>query len=659
MKRTVSFFLVLLLAACGTDPEPTSGIELKALDRSVDPCDDFYQFACGGWSRAHPLNEDASYDMRFFDPFYDAVPRIHELIQESVDGTRDDDPHAALIGDYHASCLAAPSDVSSRDRLRALLARLEGLSTLEDLAREAAAQLDVGSGTFFRLGVGQDLDDATRHIAVLDQGGFELPDRGYYLDAEQEPVRSAYREHIRRVSELIGAPIDADAAIRVETALALASLPAADRRDPRELHHPLSADAVVSMAPAFPWRTFWDAAGFTDLQRIDVVVPAYVTALGALFEQTPIQDLEAYMRWQLLQDRSSGLDQAFIDEDFRFWSTLSGQTAQHPRGWTCFNTTLSTFGHELAQPYLARYADDDAQGDAEALFERLRDTLARRIRAARWLDEPTREQALAKLEQVVAKIGYPEDGMSYDGLVLDRSSFFESEIRLRRFARRRNVAQLGAPVDRDQWYISPLTSNAIYTPTLNDVTLPAILLAPPFLPTEGSDASRLGALGSVLGHELTHGFDDRGRQFDGTGALHDWWTPRVEREFTARAQCLEEQFSAYEPLPGEHVDGKLTLGENIADLGGVRVAYDALLDGSSDETGGDGFDARQVFFISFAQVFCENVRPELAARWLRTDPHSPGRFRINGSLANHEGFASAFGCSGESPMVRAEACSVW
>lgn len=658
MKRIASF-AALLLAACGTDPEPTSGLDLTALDRAADPCVDFYQFACGGWIRDHTLGETASYDGRFFEPFYDALPRIETIIQDSVDGARDDGPYGALIGDYYASCMAAPNDLSSRDRLRALLASIDGLSTLEDVARQAAAQREIGSGTFFSFGVGADLGDATRHIAVIDEGGYELPDRGYYLDADQGPVRTAYREHIQRMSELLGTPIDADAAIRVETALALASLAPEDRRDPRDLYHPITTDAVASLAPAFPWRTFWDAAGFTGLNSIDVVSPPYITALGKLFEQTPVQDLEAYMRWQLLQDKSSTLDQAFIDEDFRFWSTLSGQESPPRRSWTCFNATLNSFGHALARPYSARYAEEGARDAAGAMFERLQGAFARRLRSARWLDEPTREQALAKLDHVVAKIGYPEDGLSYDGLILDRSSFFESGNRLRQFFRRRNTAQLGVPVDRDEWYISPLTNNAIYSPTLNDVTLPAILLAPPFLSTDGSDAGRFGALGTVLGHELTHGFDDRGRQFDGMGTLRDWWTPVVKNEFISRAQCLEKQFSSYEPLPGERVNGELTLGENIADLGGLRIAYDALFDGTSDETGGDSFDARQVFFLSFAQVFCENVRPELAAQWLRTDPHAPGRFRINGSLSNNEDFASAFGCTAESPMVRSETCSVW
>jgi putative endopeptidase len=654
--------LALLAMGCGQgENQGPSGIDLTAMDRRVDPCADFYRYACGGWVASHPLDEKASYVGRFLDPYYDALPRLRQIIEDDAAGSREaDDPHAALIGNYYATCLGAPTDTSSRDGLRALLAQIDTVTTLDDLARQVAAQRDVGSGTFFSFYVGVDPGKATRYVAAIDQGGVELADRSYYLDPEQKDVLVLYQAHIEAMSALIGGtPIDAAAAIRVETALSAAALPPDQRRDPESLYHPMKAAEALALAPSFPWKTFLDQAGFGALDTLNVVVPDYLTALEALFKTTPIDDLKSYVRWQLLQDRSGALDQAFLDEDFEFWSNFTGQTTPSSRWFTCFNATLNTFGHAVARPYVARFFDEEAGKTTSAMFERSRAAFARRLEAAAWLDASTRDEALTKLDAIVPKIGYPDKGPDYPGLVIGSSSFFDNEVNLRRFGQAISLARLGQPVDRTVWNLSPVTVNASYSGLMNDVTLPAALLADPFLVASRTDAANFGALGAVLGHEMTHGFDDRGRHFDGDGSLRNWWTPAVEARFAERSQCIIDQFDAYEPLPGEYVNGQLTIGENIADLGGLHIAYAALLDDSEPETGGDGFSASQVFFLSYAQTWCENMRPDLRTSRLLTDPHSPGQFRVNGPLSNLPEFSEAFSCPASAAMVRPEACELW
>ena len=652
--------LALLAVGCGAE-DGLSGLDLEAMDQSADPCVDFYQFACGGWLASHPINADGAYASKFSDPYYAARPLLTKIVTDDAAGARsDDDPHAALIGDYYTSCVDGQYDSTSRDLLLPLLAKIEGVTTLDDLARQAAAQRDVGSATFFFFHVSPDPGDATRYTTTISQGGTELADRAYYLDADYADVREDYKEHITLMSALLGGtPIDAEAVLRVETAIAEAELPEEDLREPESQYHPMKTGEVTSLAPSFPWQTFWSEAGFAGLQSVNVAQPDYLVALESLFKSAPLEDLKSYMRWQLLQDRSSGLDQPFITEDFRFWSTFTGQAVEQSRDFTCYNRTLSAFAEAITLPYVARSGGEAATKATRAMFERERSALAKRLEKAIWLDPATRSEALAKLDAVVAKVGHPDKGPDLTGLVIDRASFMGNEIRIRQRNTARSRAQLGQKVDRAQWFLSPLSVNAIYEPSANDVTLPAALLATPFFQASRANAANFGALGAVVGHEVSHGFDDQGRHYDGNGTLRDWWTPGVEASFDERTQCLVNQFDAFEPLPGEHVNGDLTLGENIADLGGLTIAHAALFDESEPATGGDGFDAEQVFFLSYAQVWCENVRPDTQSQWLLTDPHAPGKLRVNGPLSNLPEFREAFSCSESDPMVRAEACEVW
>jgi predicted metalloendopeptidase len=657
----VALFAVGCGQASGPDNTAPSGLDLAALDRTADPCVDFYQFACGSWIKNNPIPADGSEEAKFYEPYYATFPMLQKIIVDDAAGAREaDDPFAALIGDYHTTCLAAPTDTAARGVLGALLAKVETATTLDDLARLIADQRALGSGSFFQFYVGVDAGDATRYTTTISQGGTELASPDYYLDPANAAVLADYRVHIATLSGLVGGTaIDPDAVIRIETALATAYLPNDQLRDPEATYHPMKVDEVVALAPTFPWQVFFTEAGFPALTTVNVATPAYLPALETLFKTAKMSDLKDYLRWQLLQDRSNALDQAFIDEDFRFWSSFSGQTEAQPRWFTCINSTLSAFGEAIALPFVARNFDEKATTFTRGMFESEREAFATRLGSATWLDAKTRSEALAKLDAMIAKVGHPATTPDFTGLVIDKSSFLGNDLRIRQLRTTRDQARLARPVDRAAWFISPLTVNAIYNPTANDVTLPAALLSTPFFATSRSNAANFGAIGGVLGHEMTHGFDDQGRHFDGNGTLRSWWTPAVAASFAERAQCVVDQFDAFEPLPGEHVNGKLTIGENLADLGGVSLAYDAMFNGNNQEAGGDGFSAEQLFFLGYAQVWCENVRPDLTSQWLLTDPHSPGKLRVNGPLSNLREFQEAFSCPAKAPMVRATPCRVW
>jgi putative endopeptidase len=655
----------VIIGACNSDPPPIAaaptGIDFTAIDAQVDPCTDFYHFACGGWIRTHPLNADGWSIDRGSQAFYDMVPSLRGIITDDAAGLRrDDDPQGTYVGQHYRNCLAAPGNTSARALLQPQLDEISAIASLDDLAVEVAHQRQIGSHTFFHVFVTIDPMDATRHVMAADQYGLELPDRSYYLDDDQQPVRDKYREHITRLSGLFGAPIDPDAVLRVEHALAAAARSNDDRRDPTTDYHLMSLDALIALAPHFPWQRFLGAGGFPAFSSIDVVEPDYFRALDALVATASLADLKQYLRWQLIDDKSSYLDSAPVDEQFRFHGQiLLGVPEASPRDWTCYESTLATFGFPLSRPYVARNFGPDQRAAVAAIIDQLHAALVQRVSAVNWLDDPTRAAGLAKLQALVSKVGYPDHWPELGDLASDAPSYLAGNLALAAFNVARSFQSLDQPVDRSAWYMAPIEVNAYYSQTQNAIVFPAGILRAPFFLQGASRAGNLGALGAIAGHELTHALDDDGRHYDGVGSLHDWWSPTAAALFEQRAHCLVDAAGRFQALPGMNVDGTLTLGENIADLGGINLAYDVLTSAHDPEPSRQGFDERQQFFLSYAQRWCQNQRDETTAEELRTDPHAPAPYRVNGVVAQVPAFAQAFHCPAMAPLVRPEPCDVW
>ena len=652
--------LVGLIGACGDSHPALTGIDLTAMQPSADPCQDFYQYACGGWIASHPLGNDGSFVTRFDDPLYAMEPILADILQKEAAGmVAADDPDGRIVGAYYQGCLDAPANPSARGTLAPILAAINAIQSLDDLARQAAVQRLIGSGTFFWNGVITDVSDPTHRIAALDTGGIELA-RYHYVDPTEAPTLAAYRQHISTLASFFPAvSIDATQVLQIETTLASAAIDPDDRTDPRTLHHRMSLEDVAALAPTFPWSTYWQARGLGDIDAVDVAIPAYLTALDTLLKSTPLPALKMYMAWQLIEDKAPRLDQAVLDEEFNFWGRVINEIpSPASRSWTCYLDTQNWFGTSLSKPYIARFYRASTTKDVTAMIGDLRGALSRHIAAADWLDAETQAAAQDKLAAITAKVGYPSQWPTLDGLSLS-GAFVDYNLQIDAWENQGALASLNQPVDHTLWNAAPVTVNAFYSPGDNAITIPAGIMQLPFFADGYSPASNYGAIGVVLGHELTHGFDNSGRLFDGTGLLRDWWTPDTETAFQARAQCVVDQYSSYQVLPGVSVDGQLTLPENLADLGGVNLAYDAWMARGDHEGARGGLDDRQQFFVAFAQSWCENARDAFLQAQVSTDPHSPPRQRVNGALANAPAAAEAFSCAPGTPLAPLNPCAVW
>ena len=667
--RALAALAALLLAGgCesegGEPPAPVGprgpGIDLSALDRGTSPCRDFYQFACGGWLARNPLNESESFNSTNLDPFYAQVEALDAIIQESVRSTgAGQSPEGRLIGSHHQACLAAPARTESRQRLAQLAGMVDAVGSLDDLARLMATYAQLGSAGFVAMYVSVDPGNAARHVLTLDSAAGELPDPSYYLEPRWGTLRQRYLEHIAALARLVGVGIDPAAVLAVETELETADVPWPARRDLRALHNPMTIDELAALAPRFPWRVYLEARGFAGVDRIDVLLPSYVAAFGELIARRSLEELKAYLRWQIIEDKAFYLDQAFVDEEFSFHDReFSGVSAPQPRDWTCYLSTTQSLGFELARQYVERFFAPGTRQYGQMLVQQIKAAMRRRLQSAAWLDEPTRAEAVAKLEKVADKIGYPDtwpaslpsdvSGTWLD-LLLARSQAYHAL----------SVARLAQPVDRTAWFMPPIEVNAYYAPQLNEMVFPAAIFRLPFFDPDSGVAANYGAIGSVMGHELTHAFDDTGRQFDGDGNLRNWWSPMVETAFADRSRCVVDQFSRYEPLPGQRVDGSRTLGENLADLGGLTLAFDAWKSSGMEPGKMAEFDGAQQFFVAHAQAYCTAMTPALLSTLLLTDPHSPPRERVNGPLSQLESFAAAFQCPADAPMRARPVCEVW
>ncbi|OWP64609.1 peptidase M13 [Hymenobacter amundsenii] len=649
---------------------PGRSINLADVDRSVSPCEDFFQFSGGNWLRNNPVPGYAS----------SWGPRnlLNDRTQATLRGLLEDaaaDPSATpgsnrqKVGDYYASGMDSLGlEQAGLKYLKPELARIQGLKNLADVQAEIARQQTLGTGAFFRAGVTPDRKNSAQYAVSMSQGGLSMPDRDYYLkdDARSLAVRTAYVQYLTNTFKLLGesetaASAKAKAVLRLETRLAAASKDRVSLRDPYASYNKMTVAAADKQFPNMGLPALLKRNGLGAAQEVIVGQPEFFKELSNVLKQTPLADLKTYLSWQLVSSVPTALPKAFSDEAFRFAQVQSGAKQQPARWKRMLSATDGTLGEAFGQLYVDKAFPPAAKQKALTMLANIRESMAEHIQTNTWMSEPTKQEALKKLAALRVKIGYPDQWKDYSALSISRESYLKNVLAARQWNYQQNIKKYGGPIDRTEWSMTPPTINAYYSPPMNEIVFPAGYLQPPFFDPEADDAVNYGAIGGVMGHEMTHGFDDSGRQYDSQGNLRDWWTPADAAEFTKRAGVVGTQYSAFSPLDSVNVNGKLTMGENLADFAGLTIVYAALqkqLDqkyGKGNRPLIDGFTPEQRFFLSWAQLRRTNIRPEALRQQILTDPHSPGQYRTIGPLMNMPEFYQAFGCQPGQKMVRTDA----
>ena len=574
------------------------------------------------------------------------------------------------IGDFYESCMDEQTiEKMGIQPLKPDLDRIDAITSKAGILNPLVRLHLLGANALFRFSSSPDLKDSMHMIGDLDQGGLGLPDRDYYLkdDPKSIELRKQYVGHIEKMLELSGEPAakaatDAQAVMRFETSLAKGSLDRVSRRDPDQVYHKLSVHQLVSLDPAIDWPKYFEGVGAPAMNELNVSVPNFFRTIESTIVQTNLDDIKTYLRWHLIHSEAALLPKTFVDEDFHFFrQILTGAKEIQPRWKRCVAATDSDLGFALGEKYVEQAFPPDAKARTLRMVQEIEKALGEDIRTLSWMTPATKQEALIKLRAVANKIGYPDKWRDYSSVKIARGDAIGNDERSTEFEVHRELNKIGKEVDRTEWYMTPPTVNAYYNPTENNINFPAGILQPPIFDNKMDAAVNYGAMGAVVGHELTHGFDDQGRKFDPEGNLKDWWTPEDAKEFEKRAECFIQEYSSFTPIDNVHLDGKLTLGENTADNGGLRLAFMALMESlkATPQPKIDGFTAQQRFFLGFGQIWCQNVRPEMSRMLAQVDPHSPGRYRVNGVLQNMPEFREAFACKVGQPMVREPACRVW
>jgi endothelin-converting enzyme/putative endopeptidase len=671
-----AFALFLPLPALSADPasaqaSPTPGFDVSAMDRSVDPCSDFYQFACGGWLRANPIPADQSSWGRFNELAERNRRTLKEILEKAASGGPSRAPFEQKIGDFYASCMDEPAiETLGIAALKPELDRIAALKAKSELPELVAHIHATGVAALFSFGSTQDFKDPQSVIGDADQGGLGLPERDYYFreDAKSVELRKQYVAHVQKMLELLGetserAALGAESVMDIETALAKASLDVVARRDPKNLYHKMTLMDLASLSPSFNWARYIAATGAPTIESLNVDVPDFFKGLEDQLKTVDLEDWKTYLRWHVVHDAAPALPSPFVAENFAFYGkTLTGAQELRPRWKRCVDFTDGALGDALGQKYVEETFGAEGKARMSKMVLALEKAFHQDLSEVAWMTEATRRQALGKLSAIANRIGYPDHWRDYSSVQIARADFLGNMDRAATFETKRQLAKIGKPVDRAEWDMTPPTVNAYYNPLMNDINFPAGILQPPFFDRKMDDAVNFGAIGSVIGHEMTHGFDDQGRQFAADGSLSDWWTEGDAKEFEERADCLVQQYGSYVAVDDVKLDGKLTLGENAADNGGVRIAYMAFMQTLVDAASQpkiDGFSPEQRFFLGWGQIWCANRTPEIERLLAQSDPHSPSRFRVNGVLSNMPEFRAAYGCSPGAPMVRENACRVW
>jgi putative endopeptidase len=650
----------------------TPSLDVPSMDKSVDPCTDFYQYSCGGWIGRNPIPPDQASWSVYGKLDEENGQYIWGILESAAKGSADRTPVQQKIGDFFAACMDEKAiEKLGAAPLRPALAEIAALHSKHELAAFLAPEhrRTSGSGSLFGFGSDQDFGDATEVIAFANAGGLGLPDRDYYTksDAKSKDIRARYERHVARMLALSGetkseAVSDAQVVIRIEMALAKASLTRVERRDPYKLYHKMSRKELQALSPSFNWAAYFADNGLGGVRTVNVTQPAFFKAVEGEIKSVPLSQWKSYLRWHAVHSRAPYLSKAFVSEDFDFYRrTLRGVKEIAPRWKQCVRYVDRDLGEALGEEFVRRTFAADTKQRTVDMTRRIEKAMENEIKTLDWMTDATKTRALEKLHLIANKVGYPERWRDYGPVEVRPDDFFGDVTRATVFESQRELQKIGKPVDRGEWGMTPPTVNAYYNPQMNDINFPAGVLQPPLFDPKLDDAPNYGNTGSTIGHELTHGFDDEGRQFDGNGNLKDWWTPADAKAFEERINCVRDQYAQYTIVDDIKINSKLTSGEDVADLGGTLLAYIAWKDATEQENlpSVDGFTPDQRFFIGFAQWACENERPENLRANAITNPHSPGKYRINGIVSNLPQFQKAFQCGNDKPMVRKNMCQVW
>jgi endothelin-converting enzyme/putative endopeptidase len=697
-RRTSLVFAAALAAACATPKPPppppapppppvaeaprfapapaAPGIDGAIVKAELSPCADFYEYACGGWIEKTQMPADQGRWVRSFSVMREEnKAKLHTLLGAAAAGPVDpEDRYGQAVADLYAGCMdEATIEKGGLAQLKSAWKKVDSVRNPRSLAATLGRLHAESIAAIFSIGSTQDAKDSTLVVGGIHQlGVLSLPDRDYYTkqDPKSVAIRKDFLAHVERQLVAAGLParqaaLDAKGVLRLETTLAESHWTRVEARDPERTYNRLDLAGLKKAAPRFDWDGYLAAVGLKGVTAFDVSTPRMIAALDGLVKGVKPAAWRSYLRWRLLSDAAGvrALPKALSDEGFWFAArNFTGEKEQPERWKSCVDLVDGTMGHALGHAFVRRHFGGDAKQQALTLVRGVQGAMGARLAALGWMDDSTRQKASEKLGTVANKIAYPDAWQGYDGLVIRRDAFYASANAAGAFELRRQLAKIGKPVDRTEWGMSTPTVNAYYDAQLNEMVFPAGILQPPFYTQGANDAVNYGAIGFVVGHELTHGFDDQGRRFDAKGNMTDWWSTPVGQEFERRAECVVKQYDAYPVIDDLKLNGKLTLGENIADLGGLKLsfaAYQASRAGRLPEAPVAGFSADQQFFLAAAQVWCTQIRPENARLRVATDPHSSARWRVNGPLANLSEFAQAFQCKAGDAMVRGERCEIW
>jgi predicted metalloendopeptidase len=660
--------------ATGLSPEEIASEVTASMDTSADPCQDFYRYACGGWLDANEIPADKTRWVRSFSVIQERNQEaIREMLEDAAANPGEPGTDRHRVGAFYGSCMAEDAiDAAGTAPLEPLLERAAAVSDTASLMRVTGELHRASVGPLFGVWVAPDFRNPETNIAIFMQGGLGLPDRDYYLseDPTKQELLAEYEQHIAHMMGLFGtedaaATEQAAEIVAFETALAGFSRPRQDLRLPEKLYNKIDLEGLQELTPELPWKPYLEGVASPDVTQINVATPEFFEGLQKLVLETDTDTLAAYLRWHVINDYAPVLNQEIVTADFAFTGQkLEGQQEMEPRWKRCVQLTEDALGEPLGKVYVERFFPGDSKDVALSMIHEIETAFENNLPELAWMDDATRERAKEKVRAVKNKIGYPDEWRDYSGLEVTSDDFFANVLAGNRFDSDFEAAKIGQPVDPNEWGMYPQMVNAYYNPLGNEMAFPAGILQPPFFHRDFPAAMNYGAMGAVMGHELSHGFDDQGRKFAPDGELREWWEPEVSERFEERASCVADFYSQYEVEPGQNVNGRLTLGENIADIAGVKQAHSAYMDWlATQETAPEpavpGLTNEQLFFVAYSQVWCGLVTPEQARLRLTTDPHSPPRFRILGPLSSSPAFAEAFSCPAGSPMVPEDRCEVW